>query len=327
MSSGSKKIKNRQSPTESATLYKIGTKKTGNDGNIWIIAENIKGIKRWKLYKKKTAPNPKPESLPEPPRTKKISVTSWFDIVNINDGDLKKVMNKNESTKNIYNLITKELMPELKKMDFATDIIPLPLSEGGIYWSDYPSAFMDDHHDKGWVDKFMYFVVYMNSKGNLIETSKNITVGFSSLTLDDKKKIVSLFQRVMPEYFDWDGNNMHSILISYSPHKKNKIDVAKLKENDTYPQLYLWIKTPSKKRKKTAETASIDDNLDLAKKLTEQLKDLDLNLVFDYEYSFFDVIFNIYAVGKKDQNTIKSLIKRFMKDYPHDYKIEVFEDE
>jgi hypothetical protein len=40
------------SPTKSATLYKIGTIKTGNDGNKWIISESSNGIKKWKLYRK-----------------------------------------------------------------------------------------------------------------------------------------------------------------------------------------------------------------------------------------------------------------------------------
>lgn len=42
--------KQRKSPEESATLYKIGIKKKGNDGNTWIITENKNGVKRWKLY-------------------------------------------------------------------------------------------------------------------------------------------------------------------------------------------------------------------------------------------------------------------------------------
>ena len=45
----------RKSPTESATLYKLGTKKKGNDNNTWIITENKNGVKRWKLYKKISA--------------------------------------------------------------------------------------------------------------------------------------------------------------------------------------------------------------------------------------------------------------------------------
>ena len=42
----------RKSPEKSATLYKIGTKKKGNDGNTWIIVENKNNIKKWQLYKK-----------------------------------------------------------------------------------------------------------------------------------------------------------------------------------------------------------------------------------------------------------------------------------
>lgn len=44
--------KERKGPEQSATLYKVGTKKTGLDGNKWIITETQTGIKRWKLFKK-----------------------------------------------------------------------------------------------------------------------------------------------------------------------------------------------------------------------------------------------------------------------------------
>ena len=39
--------KDRPSPSESATLFDIGTKKIGNDGNEWIIKENKNGVKKW----------------------------------------------------------------------------------------------------------------------------------------------------------------------------------------------------------------------------------------------------------------------------------------
>jgi len=42
----------RKGPEQSATLYKVGTKKEGNDGNKWEIVETNAGVKRWKLYKK-----------------------------------------------------------------------------------------------------------------------------------------------------------------------------------------------------------------------------------------------------------------------------------
>jgi hypothetical protein len=44
----------RKSPTESATLYKIGTIRNGNDGNKWKIIETSNGTKRWQLARKST---------------------------------------------------------------------------------------------------------------------------------------------------------------------------------------------------------------------------------------------------------------------------------
>lgn len=62
----------RKGPEQSATLYKVGTKKTGNDGNKWIIAETTNGIKRWKLYKKtKSATKSKSKSKTKSKSVKK----------------------------------------------------------------------------------------------------------------------------------------------------------------------------------------------------------------------------------------------------------------
>jgi hypothetical protein len=37
----------RKAPTESATLFKKGTIKKGNDGNRWTIVTNARGVQRW----------------------------------------------------------------------------------------------------------------------------------------------------------------------------------------------------------------------------------------------------------------------------------------
>ena len=45
-------VKTRKSPTTSATKFSFGTKKKGNDGNIWIIVKNKNGVKRWQRTNK-----------------------------------------------------------------------------------------------------------------------------------------------------------------------------------------------------------------------------------------------------------------------------------
>jgi hypothetical protein len=37
----------RKAPSESATLFKKGTIKKGNDGNRWVIVTNTRGVQRW----------------------------------------------------------------------------------------------------------------------------------------------------------------------------------------------------------------------------------------------------------------------------------------
>jgi hypothetical protein len=39
--------KDRPSPSESATSVKEGTKKKGNDGNMWVVKKNSAGVQRW----------------------------------------------------------------------------------------------------------------------------------------------------------------------------------------------------------------------------------------------------------------------------------------
>jgi len=39
--------KTRKAPTASATLFKPGTIKTGNDGNRWVIVDDVRGVQRW----------------------------------------------------------------------------------------------------------------------------------------------------------------------------------------------------------------------------------------------------------------------------------------
>lgn len=40
--------KTRKAPNASATLFKVGTIKKGNDGNRWVIVADARGIQRWK---------------------------------------------------------------------------------------------------------------------------------------------------------------------------------------------------------------------------------------------------------------------------------------
>ena len=56
MSKRTKRKTHRKGPSESATLFPKGTKKKGNDGNMWVITVTKKGVHRWSKYKSKNTP-------------------------------------------------------------------------------------------------------------------------------------------------------------------------------------------------------------------------------------------------------------------------------
>jgi len=83
----------RKGPTESASLFSVGTKKRGNDKNMWIIVKNKNGVKRWQkvLFKKKVT---KKNSKRKSKKTSKKSLTGKKYLIFDNGGRPYKVVIK-----------------------------------------------------------------------------------------------------------------------------------------------------------------------------------------------------------------------------------------
>ena len=77
-----KTLKTRKGPSSSATKSSVGTKKKGNDGNMWKIVKNKNGTKRWLKISNVTLKN----------RTKHVQYVD--DIDNVDDSDI--IRNKNK---------------------------------------------------------------------------------------------------------------------------------------------------------------------------------------------------------------------------------------
>ena len=62
----------RKAPSKSATLFKKGTIKKGNDGNNWIIVTTSNGIQRWKKVAVSTAKSTRKNSAKPRPKSKRV---------------------------------------------------------------------------------------------------------------------------------------------------------------------------------------------------------------------------------------------------------------
>ena len=97
-------MSDRKSPSKSATLYKVGTKKTGNDGNKWIVETNKNKVKRWVLYKKVSKKISKKPSV-KVSKNQSISLSKISYPSGIFNSDDYWILEVIKSYKNVYELI------------------------------------------------------------------------------------------------------------------------------------------------------------------------------------------------------------------------------
>jgi hypothetical protein len=276
----------RPSPSTSATLYKVGTKKTGNDGNQWIVEENKNNIKRWKLYKK-------PTKLQNSP----FSLENYFNLTVVTEEQLDKIKKKPNEDK-IYNLIKKKFFPELNKLGFTTFVVPLPLSYDGTYWTDYASSYIREKYNPPQNIKYFVSVFYLNDKGE-INPERKIVLISSELNKDDKIKVINLLNKYLENHYIWNGKNTEQIRISYSK-VETTLDTKTVKEDDNFPLVNIQIYTKK--------------NLDEDIKSKEALYDYfekykgKYNFEINYAIKYFSIILFSFT---ENIDTIKKDLKNF----------------
>jgi hypothetical protein len=319
-------IKNRLSPTQSATLFKVDTIKTGNDGNKWIIVENKNGVKRWKLYKKsskkpskKSSKKPSKKISKKPskkiskkpskkiskkPSKKGIDLSTFYGIKIVSQKQLEKISQSNPDSKYIYDIIKSKIIPQINKLGIETFLVPLPLSDNNKYWDDFPPDYIKSIFKKDILDiDFMFFVFDLNKNANEINLDKSIRVQFSRLDLDKKINIINIFEKYLFGYFEWNGSNHKSIIINFIKTKNPKhIDKKNIKQNDTYPIL----------------TVNLDSKINLIQdkitlnKLVDGFENLNKKYFPIWSAGIFDFECLIYSFDMNDKKYIEN-IKKFVK--------------
>lgn len=204
----------RLSPSESATLYKVGTKKKGNDGNTWIIVVNKNNIKRWQLYKKTSDIKPidtKIKALDLYATVKPIvQKSNWTKIMKYVKPHEKEFINKIRA---LYNTITKTTGVNIIE-------VLLPLNYG-IYNISHAWDYAEDKIPDLWEAKkpYMIIVYRLDEEGYLMgdffeaqhihikyEYKKNLLNFIKEFNKNNKGKI------------KWDGGIKHTINF-YSPSR------------------------------------------------------------------------------------------------------------
>lgn len=322
----------RPSPSDSATLFKTGTKKKGNDGNMWMIKENKNGVKRWTKVSKKTskADNKTSESKktskvkkPEEDRIKFMEAS--FSLKVIKPTQIKKYL-KHPIFDNLY----KNIIPKIKKLKIEFYIVPLPLSYDNTWWTDYTSEYLSMFYGEQYYEKrFISMEVRLN-QDLTVNYNQRIYLSYN-LNKEQLKIISDLFSNQLPYNYYWSGKTSHYMFIDYKK-SKTKYKVKKITDPKIYPSLPVSIIVDLKSDKKLnkLEDEDIFNNLDpftdfsnFAKLLNKISKKYEISNAqydeADNKSRYFSFIIN----GIEDKKLIQELLDLTWVNFKN-YKLKIY---
>jgi hypothetical protein len=219
----------RKSPTESATLYKVGTKKNGNDGNVWIVSENINNVKRWKLFRKPSTKKSSTKKSSKKKSSKKHRVASkqtikkrpkrfsqkgkyppfsFYDLPKIKQNNwIKWLELLNTKQKDFVNKI-RNSYTMLQDIDITPIEVILPLSESNMYWIDYPWDYAENMYPDMLEDgkTYLIFIYKLDADLHVIEIFVQHVINRK-----DKEKFIEFSKKYFGSKMIWSGKNKDSI--------------------------------------------------------------------------------------------------------------------
>ena len=238
-----------------------------------------------------------------------LSISGFYGIKEVNDEQLANVVkNTGEEVSMIYNKLMNTIIPEIRKLGFTSDIVPLPYSSQGCYWSDYPNSYLTKKHGKNYFDneKDITFIIYLDEEGQNINLSRDVNISFSNMNKETKKTILTLFYQELPNHYEWSGDNNQAMHIYYEGKNIPKLDFDLLRSQDTYPQLSMHINM--------VEDGLIDRGI----KQLLVMQDLDKiinTLKSDFSYGDWDIELTINLVSEKEIEDLYDTIANILDKY------------
>ena len=268
-----------------AHAEKVGSKMKGKDGNFWIVKEDKNKVKRWYKDSKKTSSK----------KDDKFTFDFFYGITSIPPKDINKLKKDSMLKKIIENII-----PKIKKFNIETYLVPLPLSDQGHYWSDYPYDYIEHYYNSKLESEYIYFKVYLN-QDLTINYDRDISIHYE-LDKSNAEKLQDFMHQELPNNFKWDGN-LHKIMeISYETIKKNT--KSKIDNSSDYPNFYVSIRLNIKKKEPDLLHVALNTN-DI-----KEFKGISYKFD-DFSWGMDDITINFYGIKEFSlfEKKMKQLIK------------------
>ena len=138
-------------------------------------------------------------------------------------------------------------------------IIPLPLSEIDIWWTDYAPSYLEKFYGNNILNNsYLYFTIKMD-KDTTLNLDESIQI-HHNLTLPESQYVYDIFRQHLPYNFSWDGTVSQLMYINYL-RSTNPIVDMKIKPTSIYPSTEIFIEAVlEKKFDETYKINTFDDD-------------------------------------------------------------------
>lgn len=211
-----------------------------------------------------------------------ISLQDFYKIIVIEPSDIYQYIKDNDILEIVYH----DIIPKIKERIQNCFIIPLPLSEIDIWWTDYAPNYLEKFYGNNILDNsYIYFTLKMN-KDKTLNLDERIQI-HHNLTLSESQYVYDIFKQYLPYNFSWDGTVSQLMHINYL-RSTNPIVDMEIKPSSIYPSTEIFIEAVLEK--KLDETYKINTFDDDPYELSQDFKIIwdEINIcsnVFDAGYS------------------------------------------
>jgi hypothetical protein len=230
-----------------------------------------------------------------------ITLQEFFRINVIEPSNIYQHIKDNDILEIVYH----NIIPKIKEKVQNCFIVPLPLSEIDIWWTDYAPNYLEKFYGGNVLDNsYLYFIIKMD-KDLSLNLDEKIEI-YHNLTLSESQLVYDIFREHLPYNFSWNGEVSGLMYINYLRSINSLLDM-KIKNSSIYPTIEIFIEAVLEK--KLDDTYKINTFNDNPYELSSDFKIIwdeinSCSSVFDHGYSLskdnntFIIDFTLYSIQK-----------------------------
>jgi len=167
-----------------------------------------------------------------------ISLEEFFQVKVIPPENILLHIQNIENNEILLNLF-QTIIPKIKNNKINCFIIPLPLSDLELYWTDYAESYLEYFYGDNISNKsYMYITIKFNNDLT-ININEDIEINHK-LNLTEKQIIYDIFLEELPYNFTWNTKTSNLMKISYEQNIQ-KIQELIIEETSIYPTGEIFI--------------------------------------------------------------------------------------